>query len=259
MSNDAGTSSTIALLGASNLTRSISTVVETLRLQHGSPLRVVVALGHGRSYGMRSAVLGRSLCSMLDCGIWRALEGAKPRFALLTDIGNDVMYGAPPRQIVDWIEQCIKRLERLGVQRINITALPLESIRSVKRWQFSIVRSVMFPTHDIDFETAITRAFETQALIEALAQHRPEFVHLVHHDRAWYGFDPIHIRLPHRADAWTRFLWCGEEQEPEPATGSLSRWRRLRTHMPARYEILGIPRAHPQPLELENGVSIEMY
>ena len=41
----------VILLGASNLTRGISTVVEIAKTKWGSPLDIMSALGHGRSYG----------------------------------------------------------------------------------------------------------------------------------------------------------------------------------------------------------------
>ena len=256
------TPTTIVLLGASNLTRGISTVVETLRLMHGSPLRIFTAMGHGRSYGLHSSVLGRSLCSMLECNLWSAVtresNGHAPRFALLTDIGNDIMYGAMPEQIVGWIEQCIDRLEECGVQHMNITALPTGSLRRVKRWQFAIVRAVLFPSRHIKFETAISRALETQDLIEDLVRQRGPMLRLVQHDGDWYGFDPIHIRRRNWPAAWTRFL-AENDHASQRARRSFRRWQRLRRHMPARYDLFGWPRTCAQPLRIGQDIHIEMY
>ena len=253
---------TIVLLGASNLTRAISTVVETLSLQHQPPLRIVTALGYGRSYGMGSCVLARSLCSILDCGIWKALQennSGAPRFALLTDIGNDVMYGATPKQIVGWIEECIDRLQALGVDCINITALPLGSLRTVRRWQYVIVRTILFPTRRISYETAMSNAVETQKLIEELAQRRAPLCNLVEQDGSWYGFDPIHIRLRHWSAAWARFLATSAADQAKLAVGSFKRWLRLRLHMPARYYVFGLQRFRRQPLCIDDTTSIEIY
>jgi hypothetical protein len=253
---------TIVLLGASNLTRGISTVVETLRLMHGSPLRLVTALGHGRSYGMRSSFLGRSLTSILECGLWNALtQGAPPRFALLTDIGNDVMYEAQPETIGGWIAECVDRLARLGVESINITALPMHSIQRVKPWQYAIVRAVLFPSHHIAFEEALSRAVETQRLLEQLVVESPHAarLRLVQHERDWYGFDPIHIQARHWPSGWSRFLARETAHHAVRAKASFDRWRRLRLHMPADYERLGKPRQCQQPLVLPDGSAIEMY
>jgi hypothetical protein len=258
------TTQTIVLLGASNLTRGISTVVETLHLQHQAPLRIVTALGFGRSYGLRSSVLGRSLSSILECGVWDAIarDPNPPSFALLSDVGNDVMYGVEPHIIVAWIDNCIDRLRNLpggGVRHVNLTALPVDSIARVKPWHFKIVKSILFPSHAIRFEQAIARAAETQQRLEELASRRAPLVKLVPHDGDWYGFDPIHIKRRHWSSAWSRFLAHDDLHELLRARGSITRWRRLRLHMPEHYAIFGRSRFCPQPLTLNNQISVEMF
>ena len=141
---------------------------------------------------------------------------------------------------------------------MNITALPIDSLRSVKRWQFAIMRAILFPSRHIKFEVAISRALETQELIEDLVSRRAPLLRLVQHEREWYGFDPIHIRRRHWAAAWTRFLAESEECS-QRARRCFSRWRRLRKHMPERYERFGWPRTCAQPLRIEQEVNIEMY
>ena len=82
-------------LGASNLTRGLQTVVSTARTAWGPDVQVVAALGHGRSYGATSAFLVRRLPGILRSGLWAELESAPavPTKALVTDVGNDILYG----------------------------------------------------------------------------------------------------------------------------------------------------------------------
>ena len=68
----------VVVLGASNVTRGISTIVETAQLAVGGPIDLYAAFGHGRSLGLYTRVLGRGLCSLLDAGLWRALDN-RPR------------------------------------------------------------------------------------------------------------------------------------------------------------------------------------
>ncbi|HEY2881946.1 MAG TPA: hypothetical protein VGJ15_05920, partial [Pirellulales bacterium] len=79
----------IVLLGASNLTRGISTIVETAHNLWGPRLEILVASGHGRSYGLKSVFLGRALPAIIHCGLWEALAERRnvPTVAMITDIG----------------------------------------------------------------------------------------------------------------------------------------------------------------------------
>jgi hypothetical protein len=87
----------IVALGASNLTRGFQTVVATARSMAGPRAEVVAALGHGRSYGMASRLMVRTLPGILQSGLWHQLEvlPPAPTRALVTDVGNDVLYGMP--------------------------------------------------------------------------------------------------------------------------------------------------------------------
>ncbi|HEX3727596.1 MAG TPA: hypothetical protein VHV08_15185, partial [Pirellulales bacterium] len=49
----------VILLGASNLTKGVALVLETAFGAWGRPLEVLMALGHGRSYGRQTSLLGR--------------------------------------------------------------------------------------------------------------------------------------------------------------------------------------------------------
>ena len=146
----------VVLLGASNLTRGISTVVETAQRLWGAPLDVMMAAGHGRSYGMTSRVLGRSLPAITACGLWEDLSRRTPlpTAALITDVGNDIVYGAEADEIAAWVEECLVRLESLCRKRV-ITALPLASIAPLSPRRFLVFRSLLFPGSQLTLEFAL--------------------------------------------------------------------------------------------------------
>src|SRR5216684_5160352 len=122
----------VVALGASNLTRGFQTVVSTARAAWGPGVEVLAALGQGRSYGAQSRLLVRTLPGILECGLWRDLESRPqlPTRALVTDVGNDVLYGFSAEQILDWVAEALGRLCRLNAD-IVVTDLPLASIRRV--------------------------------------------------------------------------------------------------------------------------------
>src|SRR4029434_11112532 len=125
------------------------------------------SLGHGRSYGARSSILlgARALPGILECGLWQALERSRqqhthlPTFAMITDVGNDLIYGSGPQKVVGWVEECIERLQSVRA-RIVMSALPIDSIRAVRRWQYAIVKLAMYPTRELTYVDALARADE---------------------------------------------------------------------------------------------------
>ena len=116
----------VVALGASNLTRGLQTVVASARGAWGPEVEIVAALGHGRSYGADSHFVVRTLPGILQSGLWRKLETAAPvpTRALVTDVGNDILYGYPVEQVLEWVDEALGRL-RLHTDDIVVTDLPL--------------------------------------------------------------------------------------------------------------------------------------
>jgi hypothetical protein len=257
----------IILLGGSNLARGISTIVEIARLTvrgvqgNGGPVEYLIAKGHGRSYGKRSVVLGRGLPGIVECGLWDALDAGdeRPTFALITDIGNDVAYGAEVRAIAGWVETCVERLAAARA-RIVMTALPMESLRKLSPARFKVARSILFPANRFSLDEALDRCAEVDERVRRVAAGRG--VRLVEHDGGWYGLDPIHIRQRHLVAAWTGIMgaWADEPKTRIQVCRSPLRWLRLRTLTPQRWWLLGSPRGRPQPAgRLADGSTVSLY
>jgi hypothetical protein len=195
----------VVALGASNLTRGFQTVVSSARASWGPEVEVLAALGHGRSYGATSQFLIRTLPGILECGLWRELESRPqaPTRALLTDVGNDILYGSSAPQILEWIAEALGRLQRTTTD-IVLTDLPLANIQRLSEAKFRFVRSVFAPSCRL----SLTHVRETAESIDAgLAElavvHGARFCHL---KPDWYGFDPIHIRPSLWRPAWQDIL-----------------------------------------------------
>ena len=161
----------VVLLGASNLTRGISTVVETARKIWGQPLEIFAAVGHGRSYGMESSLLGRRLPGIVQCGLWDEL-GSRPSLptaALVTDIGNDILYGVEVPEIVKWIETALDRLSATGVS-ICMTGLPLAGIAELSPGRFKFFSKLFFPNCRLTLDDARRRAGQLQEAASVACQ-----------------------------------------------------------------------------------------
>jgi hypothetical protein len=199
----------VVALGASNLTRGFQTVISTARAAWGRHVEVFAALGHGRSYGARSRLLAaRTLPGILESGLWRELESRPeaPTRGLVTDVGNDILYGFSAEQTLAWVEEAVRRLKRF-TRDIVLTDLPLASIRRLTPRKFLFFRSILVPSCRLSFAQVLERAEQVNAGLVELAT--AQGVQLFRLDPAWYSFDPIHIRPSLWHVAWRHILGVG--------------------------------------------------
>ncbi len=232
---------TLVIIGASNVTLSLPVIWAGLAGSASPPQRLLVAAGHGRSFALPSTVMGRMLPSILDCGLWNALDELQMSAdtdrrrgpsgqrgpedggldvlrpsaassvvpdrqslrALITDVGNDILYGASVAQIADWVSECVARLQGLGFQP-RLTHLPLDSLRSLSRQRFLLFRKLLFPASALSYGDAMSAATELDAALVKLSATAG--LDRTEPQPHWYGLDPIHIRRRARPEAWQQFL-----------------------------------------------------
>jgi hypothetical protein len=247
----------IIALGASNLTRGFSTIVSEARAAWGPEVQVLAAFGYGRSYGAPSTVLFRTLPGILDSGLWQMLESmpSVPTRVLITDVGNDILYGYSIERILAWVDEALIRLQRL-TQDIVLTGLPLASIQQLSQTKYLIFRSLLFPSSRLSLFQVRTMAEQVNAgLIQLANAHNVKFFRLT---PAWYGFDPIHIRHSLKRSAWNQIL-------DSPLTASagsitLPERRKLYFMLPELRWILGIQQHAPQSgVSLPGGGRVWLY
>jgi hypothetical protein len=245
----------VIALGASNLTRGFPILVSAARASGGPEVELLAALGLGRSYGMESRVLARTLPGILDSGLWKALAERPPlpTRALVTDVGNDILYGAPPERILDWVEQAVGRLS-VFTDDIVVAGLPLDSIRRLSPAKFLAFRTILFPRARLTLTQAIDAAERIAEGLRVMAQDRgARFVTL---RPEWYGFDPVHIRPGRWAVAWREILGADESGRAP----TLSETLRLHAVFPERQWLFGLERVRPQRgVRLAAGGEIRLY
>jgi len=252
----------VVLLGASNLTRSISTAVATAQLHFGRQLEVLVASGHGRSYGLKSWFLGRSLPPILECRLWNelTLRSNVPTTAMITDIGNDILFNVPVPVIAAWIETVLDRLEP-AKSRVSMTLLPVTSAVKVGEFRFRFFRRLYVPGCRLSLSEVLDRAHELTQRLEEIGRARN--VQLIEQPDDWYGIDPIHIRLRRWRDVWHEAFssWTtAAERAPSRVRGSLSRWIYLRTRRPHERTFFGREQRAYQPVgALRGGTTISFF
>lgn len=252
----------VILLGASNIAIGFPVILRLLQSGFKEPLHVFGAFGHGRSYGMWSTVLVRSLPGITTCGLWDELSRNDPQpgrtHALITDVGNDLLYGASVQQIADWVEWCVEELRGRGAE-IAMTRLPMASVRSLSVLRYNCARTFFFPFSGLTWPVMMERAC---ALDERLLQiGTRDGVTLIEPPGAWYGFDPIHIRYTRLTAAWRYVFshWCGFDQSAPLVRSSPAQRGRAWLLRPAERRILRRPRHTPQPVRQQGRMTISLY
>ena len=249
------------LLGASNLRRSLPLVLGLLRRRAGGPIEALAACGHGRSYGAWSRFLGvRRLPAIAGCGLWRELgrRPPLPTFALVADVGNDLVYGAGVEAIAGWVEACLDRLIlHSGDHPLEIVMalLPLARLERLSAGQVRLAASLLFPGREAPWPALLDRARELDGRLRRLGGDRNRGVRLVEPEASWYGIDPIHLRRRVRREVWTRIVAPGSAGTGPPAG---------RVPIPllgaAEVRLFGVPVRRSQPaVRLRDGTTVSLY
>jgi hypothetical protein len=251
----------LILLGASNLSRSFPNIVATARATWREPLEIMVAMGHGRSYGHDTTIFGRKISGIFPCALWQDLQtrAAMPTTALVTDIGNDLLYEISPDQLHDWVSTCVDRLLESGAA-ITITQLPIGNLERLSERRFQLFRRMFFPRSRLTLANAKALANKVNARLLELGESRK--IPVIPVSCEWYGFDPIHVRRGAMRVAWpTMFApWCGDEPRPTIARPSLWTAAYLASLAPRERWFFGIRRAASQPNgRLHDGTTISLY
>jgi len=251
----------VVLLGASNLIQSLERVLQTAVNLWGGPLQVLAACGHGRSYGRASRVLVRELPGILECRLWTELGRTAdlPASALVTDIGNDILYEEPVEQIVGWVEACFDRLAAARARTV-VTLLPIDNLPAMSRARFHFFRALLVPGCRLGFEEVVGRAVELDEHVRRLALER-DFT-TIRPRSEWYGLDPIHIRFIKRRQAWQEILggWGAPGQMLRPSGRGLWRSLYLRTRTPDRRRVFGFEQRGRNPAaRLRDGTTVAIY
>jgi hypothetical protein len=199
----------------------------------------------------------RGLPGILDAGLWAALEARSPAAtrALVTDVGNDILYGFSAEQTLAWVEEALDRVARL-TSDVVVTGLPLASIRRLSNGKFLAFRSVLVPSCRLSLAQVVERSEAVGAgLVRLAARHRARFVSL---DPAWYGFDPIHVRPAMWLPAWQEIL--GAPPAAVATRGSIAEGLRLYVMAPERRWLFGREQVTPQRgVALRSGGRVWLY
>lgn len=245
------------VIGASNVAQSLGYVIHLADQSFGPRMNLLIAGGRGRSYGSTSYFAMRRLPSILQCELWNA-AAAQPQqatSAVVTDIGNDILYGRSVETITLWVRECLARLCGLQAQT-TLIGLPLARVRRLNASAFYFFRTFLIPRSRMDLRTTLQRAEEVDQRLRDEAQaHGATF--LEPHP-SWYGLDPIHLRSRHAQEAWRYYLSGGRPTASQPAKASNSLYYQAIT--PHERWLMGRRQQRAQPsIKLSTGSVVSLY
>ena len=238
--------SAVVLLGASNLARGFAAAVAVCGRVR--PQRLLMAGGRGRAYSRASALLVRGLPSISGCGLWRQLDRLASEsaahgnvHALVTDLGNDLVYGASVDETMQAVVEAVARLQRVGAN-VVITPPPLSSLERFPIVWLDTVRRSFFPGSTLSASVILERVYALDQKLRGLAAELD--LRLVEQAPEWYGLDPIHHRPSRQFAAFSAMTesWGGE-----PRRAGLNLRRRLALAWPEESWLCGRPVRRAQP------------
>lgn len=246
----------LIVLGASNVTMGWKYLTD-VAVRRGYSV-IHVAAGMGRSYIRRSRFAWRSLPAIRTCGLWESLQTSADTLCatdvLLTDLGNDLVYGFSPSEIVSAASACIEQLRALHPDcTITVTRPPTDSLRRLSELRFALFRAILFPFSGIRLDPIRRSAEQLDELTQQLCTDLQLTCHQP--DSDWYAFDPIHVRRSSRSDAFERFIPQPDTPVKPIGAGNEVTWLKRRP-TPAERTLLGRTQVVPQPSLEAAGISV---
>lgn len=195
----------IILLGASNLSRGYYSLTRCIKRNlEPRPVSFLSALGPGRAYcafgGVMTAVYPPIGSSQIFSGAKGQPQTASRKIALITDLGNDIMYGIPPGKIIAEIKNILQRLEDMDADAL-ITPIPSTLVSQLTPSAFRFLKAVFFPRSKVERLEVIAAVQKiNQAMEEGLGCR----VTVISGLENFMGWDKIHYGLCHFGVVWSR-------------------------------------------------------
>ena len=193
------------LLGASNLARSYSALIRHIP-RNISSSEFLNALGPGRGYCARGGLLNFTYSPIGECGVMKSAKVYAERgfrmAVLLTDIGNDIMYGVPESTLIESLDTLIEKSLKMNAE-VFMTSIHVDVSKDMGKTSFKLLKSIFYPNSPVTFDQADSAVKKlNHYLVEKSLQN--ERVHLVNGLGAFCGLDKIHYGLFKSHLAWSR-------------------------------------------------------
>ncbi len=193
------------LLGASNLARGYSALTDYIgqNIPRNS-VRFVNALGPGRGYCARGGMLNFSYSPIGECRVMESVSPQRDRqiAVLITDIGNDIMYGVPEPALIECLDTLIEKSLQWNAE-VFVTSIHVDVARDLGKFSFQILKTLFYRKSLVTYEQADSAVKQVnQYLLDKSSQS--DRLHLVSGLGTFCGLDKIHYSLLKSHLAWSR-------------------------------------------------------
>ena len=199
------TGSLFVLLGASNLARGYCALTQHIS-KSISGTEFVNALGPGRGYCTRGGLLNFSYSPIGECQIMEQVEVyAEQGFrvtVLLTDIGNDIMYGVPEQFLIECIDTLIEKSLQLNAE-VFVTSIHVNVCKDMGKISFKLLKAIFYPNSLVTINKADSVVKKMNHYLNEKSSQNKR-VHLVSGLGPFCGMDKIHYSLFKSHIVWSR-------------------------------------------------------
>jgi len=194
----------LVLLGASNLSRGCFAFARHMKAcLYPRSVEVLIASGPGRAYYASGGLLNVTYPPIDASDIFEVAQGKSESgyhvMALVTDIGNDIMYGVSVEQVIETVQQVFARLQSMHAE-IFYTALPVDFEKKDHPVRFCILRSLLFPRSSVTYDEATAGVTEVNRFLK---ESTGKYGHLIPDMNRYLGFDKIHYGWLRAHSAWS--------------------------------------------------------
>jgi hypothetical protein len=193
------------LMGASNLARGYSMFTRHISNCFGkNKTEFLNALGPGRGFCARGGMFNFTYPPIQDCRILEVAEkkSCDTRVVLITDIGNDLMYGVSADTLIESLDGLIDRALQWDAE-IFLTSIHVNLKKDVSQTMFLILKSFFYPGSNITYEETDLFIVKVNGYLEEKSRQNDK-VHLISGMGSFAGADKIHYSLLQTHSAWEK-------------------------------------------------------
>jgi len=194
-------------LGASNLARGYFLLTHQLSRCLNKP-KFLNALGPGRGFCARGGMFNFTYPPIQDC---RVIESAEKKLknsmrtaVLITDLGNDLMYGVSADTLIECLDRMINRMIEWDAD-IFLTSIHVNLKKDVSPTTFLILRFLFYPGSKVSYEETDLFVAKVNEYLKDKSE-KNERVHLITGMETFAGSDRIHYSLLKTHAAWSKVV-----------------------------------------------------